>query len=481
MLADPEFSGLTRDCDMQNVLSARYASPQMNLIWSQEDKTILERRLWVAVLKAQRMLGLPIFDEDIEDYERTIDVVNLKSIDERERSLRHDVKAKIEEFNALAGHELIHLGMTSRDLTDNIEQVQIMRSLHLVRDRTVALIGRLARRSIEWEHFNVCGRTHNVPAQVTTLGKRFSMWLEELLLAFETLEQLIEMYPLRGIKGPVGTQQDMLVLLRDEKLVRELENIVCEHFDFDRPLISVGQVYPRSLDYQVVALLAQLASAPANFAKTLRLMAGQQQAGEGFKEGQTGSSAMPHKMNSRTCERIGGFLNILRGHVTMVGGLLGDQWYEGDVSCSIVRRVVLPDAFFAIDGMLEASMTVLDEMGLFEPMIGRELAAELPFLCTTRFLAAATERGEGREVAHRIIKTHATRAVAIVRDGGSSDCLAQSLGGDPDFPLSIEEIRDLIVPDHGNAVDQVRLVAQMAEVVLERYPDAVHYNPAPIL
>ena len=466
---------------MENVLSARYASPQMNFIWSQEDKTVLERRLWVAVLKAQSMLGLPTPEGAIEDYERVIEDVDLKSIDNRERALRHDVKAKIEELNALAGHELIHLGMTSRDLTDNIEQVQIMRSLHLVRDRTVALIGRLARRSIEWKDLDICGRTHNVPAQVTTLGKRFSMWLEELLLAFETLEQLIEMYPLRGIKGPVGTQQDMLALLGDKKLVRELENIVCEHFDFDRPLISVGQVYPRSLDYQVVALLAQLASAPANFAKTLRLMAGQQQAVEGFSENQTGSTAMPHKMNSRTCERIGGCLNILRGHVTMIGGLLGDQWYEGDVSCSIVRRVVLPDAFFAIDGLLEASMTVLDEMSLFEPMIERELAAELPFLCTTRLLAAATQRGMGREVAHRVIKTHATRAVATIRGGGSVDSFVQALANDESYPFSLEEIREYVVPDHGNAVDQVELVAQMAEVVLERYPDAVHYKPAPIL
>lgn len=466
---------------MENVLARRYASPQMKGIWSPTNKIILERKLWVAVLKAQKALGVRISKKAIAAYERATEIVDLESIDARDRVLRHDVKARIEEFNALAGFEFIHEGMTSRDLTDNLEQVQILQSLEVVRDHAVALLGRLVQRSIQWKELDVCGRTHNVPAQTTTLGKRFAMWAEEHMHAIGALEQLIEMYPLRGMKGPVGTQQDMITLLGDKKRAMMLEENISAHLGFDRTLICVGQVYPRSLDFQVVALLAQLASAPANFATTLRLMAGQQQAGEGFKEGQTGSSAMPHKMNSRTCERICGFLTVLRGHVTMAAGLLGNQWYEGDVSCSVPRRVVLPDAFFALDGQFEAAMTVLDEMGLFKPMLKRELATELPFLCTTRLLMAAIERGMGREEAHSVIKTHAVRAVEAVRNGGSVDGFAEGLAYDPSFPLTLEEITGYFVPDHGNAVEQVELVAELAEVVLERYPGAARYNPASIL
>mgnify|MGYP001220247372 CR=1 FL=1 len=188
-------------------------------------------------------------------------------------------------------------------------------------------------------------RSHNVPAQATTMGKRCATAGEELLVALERVEGLLERYPLRGIKGPVGTQQDMLDLLGgDAARVDALEAAVARHLGFSRTLRSVGQVYPRSLDLDVVSALLQAAGGPSSFAKTLRLMAGQELATEGFRPGQVGSSAMPHKMNARTCERINGFVHVLAGHLTMVSALVGDQWNEGDVSCSVVRRVALPDA-----------------------------------------------------------------------------------------------------------------------------------------
>src|SRR5439155_9967332 len=194
------------------------------------------------------------------------------------------------------------------------------------------------------------GRTHNGPAQATTLGKRLASAGEELLAAFERVEELIARYPLRGLKGPVGTQQDQLDLLGgDEASLDRLEAAVATHLGFGRTLGSVGQVYPRSLDLDVVAALAQATSGPASLAKTIRLMAGNELVTEGFQPGQVGSSAMPHKMNTRSAERINGFAVILRGYAAMAGELAGDQWNEGDVSCSVVRRVALPDAFFALE------------------------------------------------------------------------------------------------------------------------------------
>jgi len=380
-----------------NVLAGRYASAELAQLWSPEHKVVLERELWLAVLKAQAELGVSFGGADpgavVADYERVINQVDLASIAARERVTLHDVKARIEEFNALAGHELVHTGMTSRDLTENVEQLQVRRSLEHLRGRFAAVLARLARLAVEHTDLVLAGRSHNVAAQATTLGKRFATTADELLVAFARLDELIARYPLRGIKGPVGTAQDMLDLLGDPASVRRLEHAVAEHLGFEQVMTSVGQVYPRSLDFDVLSCLVQLAAAPSSLAKTIRLMAGQELVTEGFLPGQVGSSAMPHKMNTRSSERINGFAVLLRGYLSMVGELAGDQWNEGDVSCSVVRRVALPDAFFAIDGLVETLLTVLDGFGAYPAVIARELDRYLPFLATTKILMAAVRAG----------------------------------------------------------------------------------------
>ena len=220
-----------------NVLAARYASAELVTIWSPEEKVRAERRLWIAVLRAQRDLGIALPDGVIEAYEAVVDEVDLASIAARERVTRHDVKARIEEFSALAGHEHIHKGMTSRDLTENVEQLQIRASLELIRDRMVAALARLAELAVEYDATVMVGRSHNVPAQATTLGKRFASAAEELLLAYERIDDLLERYPLRGIKGPVGTSADQLDLLDgDAAKVAELERRVAAHLGFARVL-----------------------------------------------------------------------------------------------------------------------------------------------------------------------------------------------------------------------------------------------------
>jgi adenylosuccinate lyase len=470
-----------------NVLALRYAGPEMVQLWSAEHKVVLERRLWLAVLRAQRDLGLDVDPQVIEDYEAVVEKVDLDSIDERERRNRHDVKARIEEFSALAGHEQIHRGMTSRDLTENVEQLQVRDALAIVRDRAVAVLARLSERAVEHRDTVMVARSHNVPAQATTLGKRFATCGEELLVAVDRLEDLLERYPLRGIKGPVGTQQDQIDVLGDDPAkALELEQRVAEHLGFARTLGSVGQVYPRSLDLDVVSALVQLAAGPADLALTIRLMAGHELASEGFKAGQVGSSAMPHKMNSRSCERIGGLLNVLRGHLTMVGGLAGDQWNEGDVSCSVVRRIALPDAFFAIDGLFETFLTVLDEVGVFPAVIEAEVRRELPFLATTRLLTAAVAGGMGREAAHEAIKVHAVDATMARRAGstGPDADLLGRLADDPAFVLdrpALERLLDDPLAFTGAAGPQVDAFAERVAALAERHPEAAAYQPSPIL
>ncbi len=469
-----------------NVLAARYASPDLVRLWSPEHKIVLERRLWIAVLRAQAELGVDVPAGVVEDHERVVERVDLASIAARERVTRHDVKARIEEFSALAGHEHIHKGMTSRDLTENVEQLQVRLSLEHVRDRTVALLARLARRAAEHEGLAMAGRSHNVAAQTTTLGKRFASAADELLVAFARLEDLRARYPLRGIKGPMGTAQDMLDLLGgDPARLADLEARVARHLGFDAALTSVGQVYPRSLDFDVLTALVQLAAAPSSLATTIRLMAGFELATEGFRPGQVGSSAMPHKMNSRSTERVNGMMVLLRGYAGMAGELAGAQWNEGDVSDSVVRRVALPDAFFAFDGLVETMLTVLDEFGAYPAVIARELDRYLPFLATTAVLTAAVRAGVGRETAHEVIKEHAVAVALAMREEGrvANDLLAR-LAADERLglpPGALDGLLDDPLAFTGAARAQVATVVAQVDAVVAAHPGAAAYAPGAIL
>lgn len=474
------------DTAIPNVLAQRYASAQMRDIWSPTQKVVLERRLWVAVMRAQADLGIDIPAEAIAAYERVLTQVDLASIDARERVTRHDVKARIEEFNALAGHEHIHKGMTSRDLTENVEQLQLHQSLLLVRDRTVAALARVGALSEQYRDQPLTGRSHNVAAQTTTLGKRFATAAEELLQAYYRLSDLLQRYPLRGIKGPVGTGQDMLDLLGgDEALLTQLEQRVAEHLGFNAVLSSVGQVYPRSLDYEALSLLVQVSAGPSSLATTIRLMAGAELVTEGFQPGQVGSSAMPHKMNTRSCERINGMAVLLRGYASMAAELSGAQWNEGDVYCSVVRRVALPDACYTIDGLFETLLTVLAEFGAYPAVIERELERYLPFLATTKVLMAAVRAGVGRETAHEAIKEHAVGVALAMRESGATDNdLLDRLAADERLGLSRGDLADLIAEPlafTGAARSQVDRVAGQIAAVVGQHGDAAAYTPESIL
>jgi adenylosuccinate lyase len=469
-----------------NVLAARYASPALRDLWSPERKVVAERELWLAVLAAQADLGIDVPAGVLEDYRRVLHTVDLDSIAARERRTRHDVKARIEEFDDLAGHQHVHKGMTSRDLTENVEQLQIRDSLRLVADKTVAVLARLARLATEHSEMVMAGRSHNVAAQATTLGKRFASAADETLVAYRRLTELIERYPLRGVKGPVGTAQDMLGLLDgDAAKLADLEHRVAAHLGFSEVLTSVGQVYPRSLDHDVLSALVQLAAGPSSLATTVRLMAGQELVTEGFQAGQVGSSAMPHKMNTRSCERVNGLAVVLRGNAAMVAELAGNQWNEGDVSDSVVRRVALPDAFFAIDGLLETFLTVLDEFGAYPAVIARELDRYLPFLATTAVLMAAVRAGVGRETAHEIVAEHA-RAVALdMREKGieGNDLLAR-LAADSRLGVSEGDLAAAVADPSafvGAAGAQVAEVARRVAEIAGTRPEAAAYVPAPIL
>ena len=439
-----------------NVLATRYATKEMVAIFDPINKIIAERKFWITILKLQKKAGLPITDGDITAYEKVITKVDLAAIEEREKRTRHDVKARIEEFNELAGCEKIHIGMTSRDLTENIELIMIRDGLNLIRRRSLETLFLLEKNITKYEKTYITGRSHNVAAQVTTLGKRFASCAQELLFALAALEELINRLPLRGLKGPVGSGQDGISTLGSIKELEKLEGAIEKEFGFENTLTSVGQIYPRSIDFEVVSKLLQIAAAPSSMATTIRLMAGSNLASEGFKSGQVGSSAMPHKMNSRSSERINGMMVLLRGYTTMAADLAGDQWNEGDVSCSVVRRVVIPDAFYVADGLLHTFMTILTEFGIFEDNINKELQEQLPFLATTQILISCVKAGMGREAAHEVIKKHATTNTA--------SNFFKALSADKDFPLDLNQLTELIknpADFAGSAIEQSQQVTDL--------------------
>lgn len=449
-----------------NVLADRYASSAMGAIFDPINRVRLERLFWLAVLEGQIDLGLDVDRAVLDDYRAVLDNIDLASIRRREIETRHDVKARLDEFCALAGHEHLHKGLTSRDATENVELLQVFQALQLVEQRTIALLARYAELAATHADQVIVGRTHNVPAQPTTVGKRFAQFGEELMTALEQVRHLLATFALRGIKGPVGSQQDQVDLLGSGERAGQLEERVASHLGVPRVLNAVAQVYPRSRDFAVVSSLVQLASGPANTANSIRLMAGHDLATEGFRPGQVGSSAMPHKMNTRSCERINGLTVVLQGHLAMASGLVGGQWNEGDVACSVVRRIVIPDAFFALDGLYETTFSVLNDFGVFEGVIESELDRYLPFLGTTTLLMHAIRHDLGRETAHELIKEHAV-ATALELRAGTADgsLLVRLLAEDQRFPGNEDELNELLAePSSLTGLIEAQVAGFCAEV-----------------
>jgi len=472
-----------------NVLSERYAKKPINETFSEKGKVIAERELWIAVMKAQKDLGLDIPSDDIAKYEAAKGDVNLDMIKEIERRTKHDVKAKIETFVKTAGAgEHIHKGMTARDLTDNVEQMQIKDASKIILGKYISVLRHFADKAREYQDIVLTARTHHQAAQPTLLGRRMSMWAEELYMRVLKFERFIQDYPLRGIKGPVGTQFDMRTLLGSKENVEELERVVAEKLGFTKVLSSPGQIYPRSLDYELTSNLALLSAGCENFAKGMRLMSGYELVTEGFKEGQVGSSAMPHKMNTRSSERICGFSELLKMYADGASRLSGDQWEEGDVSCSVVRRVIIPDSFYTSDGLCETTLTVLNEMGAYTAVISKEVDRYLPFLATTEILMEAVKAGIGREEAHKVIKKYAVSEALRMRQHGSEENnLAGLLANDSTFSQAGITRKKIgaILSDRthfvGNARQQISDVCAGIDYLVSRYKKEARYEPGNIL
>ncbi|MCB1655427.1 MAG: adenylosuccinate lyase [Pseudomonadales bacterium] len=458
-----------------NTLAHRYASETMRTLWSPQNRILTERKLWIAILKAQKEAGLPISQAAIDAYSQAAATINLDSIQERERTTHHDVKARIDEFCALAGHEEIHKGLTSRDLTEFTEQHLCHQSLNLLKKKGAALLTAFAHQAERHQDDLLVGRTHNIPAQLTTYGRRLACFGEETLLGLENMEDTLQRTRLRGIKGAIGTCTDLYALCNNDLSKAEaIEAFVLKQFGYTAMLHCPSQIYPRSLDCSLVSALVQLSAGASSFAQTFRLMAGLGLVREPFPEGQTGSSAMQHKQNPRLCERIHGLFVILRGFLTMTSELAGEQWNEGDVSCSVVRRVALPDALFATDGLLDTTLYVLKQGHFNTERALQEVETTLPLLLSGQLVVAATQQGVDRETAHHHLKMHYIEA----QKSGISPLKA--ITENPELRLSQTTIEAII--QHAEtglapARAQIKKFIKTSKKWTQRLPDAAHYQP----
>ncbi|MEK6945278.1 MAG: adenylosuccinate lyase [Nanoarchaeota archaeon] len=475
--------------DIPNVLAERYATDSVAEPYSPVGKVKRMRNFWISVMQYQKDLGVNIPLADIDKFRDSKDNINLKRIKELELSSQHDVDANIKAFIEIAdAGEYLHLGMTSRDLTDNVEQKQILDISKIIYGKNISILRHFTEKSQAYRDIVLTARTHHQAAQPTLLGRRFSMWAEELMEHLDSFEQFILDYPLRGIKGPVGTQADMKTLLGSSEKVKQLENMIATEFGFNRVLDSPGQVYPRSLDYKLLSNLALLSSASENFADGMRLMAGYELVTEGFKEGQVGSSAMPHKMNTRSSERIWSAAELTKTYANGGSRLSGQQWEEGDVSCSLMRRVIIPDSFFASDAVCETTLTILNKMGIYPIIISKELDRYLPFLATTQILAEAVKKGIGREGAHSTIKKHAKAVALQMRvEGLEKNTLAERLSNEPLFKnngIGENEITKILKDNNrfiGESYSQIDRVNERAQKIISKYSKQAAYEPQPIL
>lgn len=393
---------MSKSLQVENQLATRYASKQIIQIFDLSKRFVLEREFWIEVLKLQKKFGMKIEATEIEKYEKVKEIVDLESIFNREKMLKHDVKARIEEFNALANSEVIHIGLTSRDVTENVELIQIKLGLRVIISNLSAILGIFCKLIKDHKSTYIVARTHNKPAQLTTLGKRYSDYAEELLSGLQEIEHQVVTLPFRGLKGATGTQTDLASIFSQAEIIK-MEKLLAERFGFSLITSSTGQIYPRSIDAKWSSALLNGISSINSYATTFRLMSGFDLIDEIKEKSQVGSSAMPHKNNPRTAERINGLMEIARGFQHMLQNLSGNQWNEGDVYCSVVRRVAVPNLFYAIDGITRSALFLLENSVVNSNKINEEITKYLPQIISSKLLIELTKQGMGRESAHKLV------------------------------------------------------------------------------
>jgi adenylosuccinate lyase len=459
----------------ESPLAARYASVRMSRLWSPQRKFSTWRRLWVALAEAEAELGLPITPQQIAELKAHVDDVDFEAADGYERRLRHDVMAHVHAYGdqCPTARPIIHLGATSCFVTDNTDLLLVRESLELIRDRVVAVIDRLAAFARQYRDLPCLGFTHFQPAQPTTVGKRACLWAYDFVLDLAEIEHRLATLRARGVKGTTGTQASFLELFQgDRGKVRRLDELVAQKIGFDRGYTVTGQTYPRKVDAQVLAVLSGVAQSAHKMATDLRLLAHRKEIEEPFEKEQVGSSAMAYKRNPMRSERICSLARFVVSLESSAAATASTQWMERSLDDTANRRLVLPEAFLAIDGVLILVYNVADGLVVYPKVIARHLEAELPFMATENILMAAVAAGGDRQELHERIRRHSQAAARVVKEQGGSNDLLERLGGDEAF--SGVDLGAAMEPSRfvGRAPEQVEeFLGEVVEPILAKYPD----------
>ena len=463
----------------ESPLSSRYASDEMQYIFSPDKKFTTWHRLWIALAAAEKELGLPISDEQIAEMEKNADTVDYEYAAEMEAKLRHDVMAHVHAFGRQCpkAMPIIHLGATSCYVGDNTDIIIMKQAMELLRRRLVNVINALAQFADRYKSLPTLGFTHFQPAQLTTVGKRASLWLNDLLMDLDELDYRIASLKLLGSKGTTGTQASFLELFDgDDEKCKRLEELIAREMGFESCVPVSGQTYSRKTDANVLATLSGIAQSAAKFATDMRLLSALKELEEPFESKQIGSSAMPYKRNPMRCERICALARYVIIDSQNPAMTAYNQWFERTLDDSANKRIAIPEAFLAVDAILSIYENVASGIKVYEKVIESHVAQELPFMATENILMDAVKKGGDRQQLHEKIRLHSIAAGAVVKEQGLPNDLLSRIAADPSFGLSEQELRASVEAGAyvGRAPAQVtEFLAQQVQPVLKKYADLI--------
>ena len=469
----------------ESPLSSRYASDQMQYIFSPDKKFSTWRRLWVALARAEMELGLPVTAEQVEELSAHLTDIDYDKASQYEKKLRHDVMAHVHTYGELCpkAMPIIHLGATSCYVGDNTDVILMREGLCLIRDEIVRVLDKLAKFARQYKALPTLGFTHFQPAQLVTVGKRATLWMNELLLDLADVEYRIANLKLLGCKGTTGTQASFLELFDgDHEKCRKLDRKIAAEMGFTATAAVSGQTYSRKVDYQVVSTLSGIAQSASKFATDLRLLCHLKEVEEPFEKNQIGSSAMPYKRNPMRCERICALARYVMADAVNPAITAASQWFERTLDDSANKRLSVPEAFLAVDAILNIWANVADGLVVHEKVIEKHVLEELPFMASENILMDAVKKGGNRQDLHERIRVLSQQAGANVKDLGLSNNLVDLIAGDPAFSmLSREELTSHLEPSRyiGRSPEQVEeFLKEEVEPVLAHYPQAINGQAA---
>ena len=444
----------------ESPLNRRYSSKEMSYIFSDEKKFRTWRQLWIALAKAEMELGLPITQSQLDELIRFKDVINYEEAEAREKVVRHDVMSHVYAYGLQADSAkgIIHLGATSCYVGDNTDLIIMREGLHLIRTKLIEVLKNLKVFALKYKDLPTLGYTHYQPAQITTVGKRATLWMQDLALDLENLNHTIDKMRFRGVKGTTGTQASFMSLFdQDEEKVKELDRKVAEHFDFPKVYKVTGQTYPRKLDSYILNTLSEIAQSAYKFSNDLRLLQSMKEIEEPFEKNQIGSSAMAYKRNPMRSERMGALSRYIIVDALNPAITASTQWFERTLDDSANKRIAVAEAFLALDGVLNLYINISEGMVVYEKMIAAHLQNELPFMATENIIMEGVRKGGDRQKLHELIREHSMEASKRVKLEGLENDLMQRIQNDARFGLTKEELKLTLNPKHyiGRAPQQV--------------------------